>query len=182
MSATPHPSAKAASARARRSLKLALQTGSRIRQLPATREQLRRWILPALERDADLTLRFVGRNEALWLNRNYRQKAYAPDVLTFVYPPSDEDKGTTVASASGRIQARACRVPRLRADIVLCVPVLSDQARAARIPLAHRLAHLVIHATLHAQGYEHERDGEAKVMQAIETSLLRRFRIPDPWD
>jgi len=150
------------------SLHLALQTGPGVSAPPATREQLRRWILAALSCDAALTLRFVARNEARTLNAGYRSRDYAPDVLTFVYE----------ADQSGKQPGGA---PRLQADIVLCLPVLREQARSAGIPLEWRLAHLVIHGVLHAQGHDHESDEDAHSMQAIETRLLRRFRIPDPY-
>jgi len=148
----------------RPSLFLALQTGPGVTELPASRAQCRRWILSALSQDADLTLRFVARNEARSLNAGYRSRDYAPDVLTFAY---------------GRTPNRS--LGRLRADIVLCVPVLREQARVAGIPFAWRLAHLVIHGVLHAQGHDHERDDEARVMQSLETAALRRFNIPDPY-
>lgn len=146
------------------SLFLALQTGPGVTELPASRAQCRRWILSALSQDADLTLRFVARNEARSLNAGYRSRDYAPDVLTFAY-----------GSAADRSS------DRLRADIVLCVPVLREQARVARIPFAWRLAHLVIHGVLHAQGHDHEREDQARVMQSLETAALRRFNIPDPY-
>jgi len=146
------------------SLFLALQTGPGVTELPASRAQCRRWILSALAQDADLTLRFVARNEARSLNAGYRSRDYSPDVLTFAY-------GRALNRSSGR----------LRADIVLCVPVLREQARVARIPFAWRLAHLVIHGVLHAQGHDHEHDDQARVMQSLETAALRRFNIPDPY-
>lgn len=126
-------------------------------------------MLAALSCDAALTVRFVARAEARALNAGYRSRDYAPDVLTFVYD---------VAPPTAAPRSRA---GRLHADIVLCVPVLREQARAARIPLEWRLAHLVVHGVLHAQGYDHEQDADAQRMQALETRVLRRFRIPDPY-
>lgn len=146
------------------SLFLTLQTGSGVNAVPASRAQCRRWILSVLSQDADLTLRFVARHEARSLNAGYRSRDYAPDVLTFAYG------GQTGRSSH-----------RLRADIVLCVPVLREQARAARMPFAWRLAHLVIHGVLHAQGHDHEREDQARIMQSLETAALRRFSIPDPY-
>lgn len=151
---------------------LTLQTGSGVAEPPASRAQLRRWVLSALAENADLTLRFVNRAEACALNADFRGRDYAPDVLTFVY--GNALAGPRLASQSGG-------KPRLRADIVLCVPVLRQQARQAGWPLAWRLAHLVIHGVLHAQGHDHEQDDEARRMQALEALALRRFRIPDPY-
>ena len=126
-------------------------------------------MLAALSCDAVLTLRFVARREARALNARYRSGDYAADVLTFVY------------DAPSPRPPRAPGPPaRLLADIVLCVPVLREQARIAQIPTHWRLAHLVIHGVLHAQGHDHQDGDEARTMQAIETRLLRRFRIDDP--
>ena len=174
-STRPLPSAKRVRQPARAtaaSLLLTLQTGSGVAALPASRPQLRRWILSALERDADLTLRFVNRAEACALNADFRKRDYAPDVLTFVY--SD-------VSPAHRHTLQTAMQPRLQADIVLCVPVLREQARQAGWPLAWRLAQLVIHGVLHAQGHDHEQDDEARRMQALEVLALRRFRIPNPY-
>jgi len=176
MKSTPHPPrarpqrqrARAAAA----SLTLALQTGSGVTALPASRAQFRRWVLAVLESDADLTLRFVNRAEACALNAGYRKRSYAPDVLTFIY---ENTEPRTRVHLSGNPR------PRLQADIVLCVPVLREQARRAGWPLAWRLAHLVIHGVLHAQGHDHEQDEDARRMQSLESLALRRFRIPDPY-
>ncbi len=61
------------------------------------------------------------------------------------------------------------------------MPVLREQAKAGAIPERWRLAHLVIHGTLHAQGFDHEAESDARLMQARETAILKRFRIPDPY-
>lgn len=159
-------------AQAAASLTLALQTGSGVVALPASRAQLRRWVLAVLEQDADLTLRFVNRAEARALNAHYRKRNYAPDVLTFLYEQTEPRT---------RVRLKGSPPPRLQADIILCVPVLREQARRARWPLAWRLAHLVIHGVLHAQGHDHERDEDARHMQSLETLALQRFRIPDPY-
>jgi probable rRNA maturation factor len=117
-------------------------------------------------------LRFVNRAEACALNAGYRKRSYAPDVLTFIY----EHTGPPT-----RVRLSGKPTPRLQADIVLCVPVLREQARRAGWPLAWRLAHLVIHGVLHAQGHDHEQDEDARRMQCLESLALRRFRIPDPY-
>jgi probable rRNA maturation factor len=128
---------------------------------PADRAQLRRWALAALERDATLTLRFVGAREGRALNAQFRGRDYATNVLTFAYDEQDD----------GPVQA----------DIVICLPVLVREARAQKKPLREHLAHLVIHGVLHAQGMDHENEDEAREMEARETALLRRFRIADPY-
>ncbi len=137
-------------------LRLAVQLGERVSELPLARARLRRLVAAALEADAELTLRFVARAEGRILNTAYRERDYATNVLTFIYEPG-------------------------LADIVLCLPVIRQEAREQHKRFEHHLAHLTIHGVLHAQGYDHEEAPEAAVMEARETELLRRFRIPDPY-
>jgi len=120
---------------------------------------LRRWCARALERDATVTLRFVGTREGRTLNALFRGKEHATNVLTFVYDD----------------------VAPLAGDIVLCVPVLRAEAREAATSLTARCAHLVIHGMLHLQGYDHERDADAARMEARESALLRSLGCPDPY-
>jgi probable rRNA maturation factor len=140
-------------------LSLALQTGQGIDAWPVTRSRLRRWVAAALEHDARIVLRLVGSREARVLNRDYRGRDYATNVLTFVY---DAPQATL-------------------ADIAICLPVVAREARAQRKPLDHHLAHLVVHGVLHAQGMDHETAGGARAMEQRERELLRRFRVPDPY-
>ncbi|MBU6436516.1 MAG: rRNA maturation RNase YbeY [Betaproteobacteria bacterium] len=120
--------------------------------------RVRRWVQAALECDAVLTLRFVGDAEGRALNRTFRGKDYATNVLTFDY-------------AHRPVQA----------DIVLCSPVVAREARAQGKPLLAHYAHLVMHGVLHAQGYDHEQPRDAERMEAREVALLARFRLPDPY-
>jgi probable rRNA maturation factor len=125
--------------------------------LPA-RSTLVRWIRAAIERDSQLTLRFVGAREGRRLNRDYRRKDYATDVLTFGY---------SVA-------------PLVRADIVICVPVVKREAGARRKPIYDHLAHLIVHATLHAHGYHHDSVTAARGIEARERKILKALgkRMP----
>ncbi len=113
----------------------------------------------ALDRPAEVTLRFVGEREGRMLNHRYRGRDYATNVLTFVYDD--------VASLAG--------------DIVLCAPVVRREARAQHKTLTAHYAHLVIHGMLHLQGYDHERDDDAARMEARERVLLARLRYRDPY-
>ncbi len=150
----------AAERAARRQLSLSVQRGDEVDELPATRAQLRRWVAASIESDARIVLRFVGEREGRMLNSTYRGRDRATNVLTFDY---GDDEG-------------------VRADIVICLPVVTREAREQRkAPLAH-LAHLVAHGVLHASGYEHESDRGAQRMQRRESELLARFRLPDPWN
>jgi len=146
-------------------LSLSIQFGPGVPALEVSRARLRRWALAALQSDARITLRFVGAAEGRALNRAYRGRDYATNVLTFAYPADEtgRPKHTTAA------------------DIVVCLPVVAREARAQRKPLDHHLAHLVVHGVLHAQGFEHDDEIEAEAMEALETALLRRFRIADPY-
>lgn len=125
--------------------------------LPA-RTTLRRWTLLALERDALIVLRFVGTNEGRRLNREFRGQDHATNVLTFDYMETP-----------------------LRADIVICVPVVRAEAHALGKAFRDRLAHLVIHGVLHAQGHDHVTPSHARKMEARERELLARLRVADPY-
>jgi probable rRNA maturation factor len=139
-------------------LTLSIQGQSRFDGLPA-RSTLARWITAALERDAELTLRFVGTAEARKLNRDFRGRDYATNVLTFDY----------------------AHAPIVRADIVLCVPVIKREAREQRKAFREHLAHLAVHGVLHAQGHEHDRAVDARKMEAREVEILAELGIDDPY-
>ena len=141
-------------------LSLAIQYACNDQRVP-TRSQLRRWIGATLERDATITLRIVSAKEGRELNHTYRKKDYATNVLTFVYD----------VTADGELSG----------DIVLCAPVIAKEARQQRQELQHHYAHLVTHATLHLQGYDHEIDNDARVMEQREIALLARMKIADPY-
>lgn len=129
-------------------------------QLPRT--ALRRWVQAALLAPAELTLRFVDAEEGQVLNRDYRGKDYATNVLTFAYT-EDEDAEVT------------------QADIILCTDVLMKEAREQGVSLEAHAAHLVVHGVLHAQGYDHETDEEAEEMEQLETEILATLGIADPY-
>ena len=139
-------------------LTLSIQGQSQFEGLPA-RNTLVRWILAALERDAELTVRFVGAAEARRLNRDYRGRDYATNVLTFDY----------------------AHAPVVRADLVLCVPVIRREAREQRKAFRVHLAHLTVHGVLHAQGHEHDRAVVARTMEAREVEILAGLGIDDPY-
>ncbi|AOY91734.1 rRNA maturation RNase YbeY [Cupriavidus sp. USMAA2-4] len=144
-------------------LELEVQTGEGIGKragLPP-RRRIETWVKSALYADATLTLRFVGEEEGRALNRSYRGKDYATNVLTFAYAESVDDPVT--------------------ADIVLCCPVVEAEAREQGKPLEAHYAHLIVHGVLHAQGYEHEDDAEAEEMEAIETETLQALGYADPY-
>ena len=141
-----------------RKLSLAVQYASNAKNLP-TRSQLRRWVNAALEHDAQIALRIVDEAEGRALNKNFRGKDYATNVLTFVYDDA--------ASLSG--------------DIVICAPVVEKEARAQRKDLPAHYAHLAIHAALHLQGYDHDNNAGAAVMEEKETAILLKLGYADPY-
>jgi probable rRNA maturation factor len=141
-------------------LSLVVQFAAGALDVPS-RARLRYWVAAALEREAEVTLRIVDEAEARTLNRDFRGKRRATNVLTFVYHEQD---------------AR-----RLRGDIVLCAPVVAREASAQAKLLAAHYAHLTVHGVLHLQGYDHAGESDAAVMEAREKALLRRFGFPDPY-
>jgi len=128
--------------------------------LPKERD-IAAWIAPALFADAQLNVRFVGEEEGRTLNRTYRGKDYATNVLTFSYAESAEDP--------------------VSADIVLCCTVVEKEAKEQKKPLLAHYAHLIVHGALHAQGYDHEDAADAKEMEGIETEILRDLGFSDPY-
>jgi probable rRNA maturation factor len=143
-------------------LSLTVQYASAARGLP-TRAQLRRWVKAALQRDVDITLRIVDETEGRRLNRDYRGRDYATNVLTFGYDDA------------------ASRSAPLQGDVVICAPVAAREAAAQHKDLLAHYAHLAIHATLHLQGYDHEQDAEAAAMERLETALMLKLHYPDPY-
>lgn len=130
-----------------------------------TEEMLRRWVEAALLGPAELSIRFVDAEEGQALNRQYRGKDYATNVLTFAYNEGEElgeDDPT-------------------QADIVLCTDVLQREAAEQGKTVEERVAHLVVHGVLHAQGYDHEHDEEAEEMEQFERDIMEVLGYPDPY-
>lgn len=144
---------------ARPPLTLSLQFADPSDRAIVTRHKVARWIRAALEAPGEITVRIVGADEGRALNREYRAKDYATNVLTFDY-------GTE---------------PVVAADLVLCAPVLQREARELGIALEAHYAHLLVHGTLHAQGYDHEDADEARAMEARETELMHVLGFADPY-
>ena len=142
-------------------LELTVQKAVSSSGLP-TNTELRRWLAAALEQSAAITVRFVGAAEGRRLNREYRDKDYATNVLSFGY------------GSPGRGQA-------LAGDIVLCAPVVRREARAQGKTLAAHVAHLTVHGALHLQGHDHETPRAAARMEALEKKILAQLGFPDPY-
>ena len=141
-------------------LSLSLQFADPTPRALLPRHRVSAWIRAALEAPARITVRIVGEDEGRLLNRDYRGKDYATNVLTFDY----------------------AGVPAVEADLVLCAPVVAREAAEQGIEPAAHWAHLLVHGTLHAQGYDHEDDGpQAAEMEARETAVLRGLGFADPY-
>lgn len=161
------PTTASKKSRATPELSLSVQYAAAAEGLP-TRAQVRRWVKAALEKDAEITVRFVDEAEGRALNRDYRGKDYATNVLSFVYE-SGVDK-------NGPVQG----------DMVICVPVVAREARQRNKEqrdktLEAHYAHLVVHGTLHLQAYDHENDADAAVMEARESAIVTKLGYPDPY-
>ena len=124
------------------------------------RHKVARWIRHALATDAEITVRIVGSEEGQQLNREYRKKDYATNVLTFDYTQE----------------------PVVTADLVLCAPVIEREAKEQNKTLEEHYAHMLVHGTLHAQGWDHETsEADADEMESYETDILAELGFEDPY-
>lgn len=121
--------------------------------------QFRKWMRAALDSDARVTLRIVAQKEGRVLNRTFRRKDYATNVLTFVFRDQ----------------------PPFEGDLALCAPVVAREARTQKKPLAAHYAHLAVHGMLHLQGYDHEHERDAQVMERREARILAKLGYADPY-
>lgn len=151
-------------------LKLTMQHASDTKALPP-RPLFRKWVKAALRRDAEVVLRIVDEAEGRNLNREFRHKDYATNVLTFVY---------SEARPNGQPGAATESHP-LTGDIVLCAPVIESEAGQQQKSVTAHYAHLTVHGVLHLQGYDHERDTEAAEMERLEAEILGRLGFDDPY-
>ena len=132
----------------------------------------RKWVAAALLgriREADLAIRIVGTREGRALNRHYRGKDHATNVLSF---PADMAEGVKLP--------KGVTMPLL-GDLVLCAPVVAREAREQKKPLAAHYAHLTVHGALHLLGWNHEDDTEAECMERLEREILGELGVEDPY-
>ena len=140
-------------------LQLSLQFADARHRAELPRHRVARWVRAALLLPAQITVRIVGADEGLALNRSYRQQDHATNVLTFDYE----------------------HTPVVVADLVLCAPVVQAEAAALGLSLQAHYAHLLVHGALHAQGHDHVDDDDAVVMEAFETRILHGLGFADPY-
>lgn len=142
------------------SLQFGRFAGARAHRLVLQRAAVARWIGHALAAPAEIAVRVIGEAQARELNLQYRGKDYATNILTFGY----------------------AREPAVTADLVLCGPVVEREARDQGKTLQAHYAHLLIHGTLHAQGYDHESgERDALEMEALEVLLLGSLGFANPY-
>ena len=141
-------------------LSLSLQFADASHRALLPRHKVARWMRAALAAPAEIAVRIVDADEGQTLNRDYRGKDYATNVLTFDY----------------------AREPVVHADLVLCAPVVEREAHEQGKTIEAHYAHLLVHGTLHAQGYDHERARDAKVMEAREREILAALGFADPYE
>lgn len=139
-------------------LALAVQHASVSEDLPST-AQFRKWAKSALRVDAEIALRIVDEAEGRTLNRDYRGRDYATNVLTFCLTEE----------------------PVLMGDIVLCAPVVAREAAEQHKPLLAHYAHLTVHGVLHLHGHDHETEAEAELMERLETEIITKLGYADPY-
>jgi len=145
-------------------LTLSLQFGkiddAALHRAALPRHKVARWIRHALQSDAEITVRIVDAEEGRALNRDYRKKDYATNVLTFDYTQE----------------------PVVTADLVLCAPVVAQEAKEQGKTLQAHYAHLLVHGALHAQGWDHESSEEdAQVMELREAEIMTRLGFDNPY-
>ena len=139
--------------------------------LPAA-VSFRKWVAAALDgriREADLAIRIVDAREGRALNRHYRGKDYATNVLSF---PADVAEGVKLP--------KGVKMPLL-GDLVICAPVVAKEAREQGKPLNAHYAHLTVHGALHLLGWDHEDDADAECMEKLEREILAGLGIEDPY-
>ena len=145
-------------------LSLSLQFGkiddAALHRAALPRHKVTRWIRHALQSDAEITVRIVDAEEGQALNRDSRKKDYATNVLTFDYTME----------------------PVVTADLVLCAPVVAQEAKEQGKTLQAHYAHLLVHGALHAQGWDHESSEEdAQVMELREVEIMARLGFENPY-
>ena len=140
-------------------LAMAVQYASAAQDLP-TAAQFRKWARLALRADAEIALRVVDEDEGRMLNRDYRGKDYATNVLSF--PAHD--------TALGHL-----------GDIALAYGVCAREAVEQGKTLSAHLQHLVAHGVLHLVGYDHEDEADAEVMEDLERQILAGLGLADPY-
>jgi len=140
-------------------LSLSLQFADKRHKDTLPRHKVARWIKAALDTDAEIAVRLVDAEEGQALNRDFRKKDHATNVLTFDY----------------------AQEPVVMADLIICAPVIEQEAEEQGKTLEAHYAHMLVHGTLHAQGWDHMKKKEAEAMEAREREILAALGFDDPY-
>src|SRR5690606_30324825 len=142
------------------SLALSLQFADKRHRDILPRHKVARWLKAALETDAELAVRIVDAEEGRALNKDFRKRDYATNVLTFDY----------------------AREPLVMADLIICAPVIEQEAQEQGKTLEAHYAHMLVHGALHAQGWDHLKKKEAEAMERREREIMAALGFADPYD
>ena len=134
------------------------QIAAELTNVPS-KSQFKKWAKAALRVDTEVTIRIADAQEALELNSQYRGKDYATNVLTFVLSET----------------------PHLMGDIIICAPVVATEARSQGIDLIAHYAHLTVHGMLHLNGFDHENEHQAELMEGLEIQILAKLGYANPY-
>lgn len=149
--------------------RVSLQNASGIKTVP-TLKLFKHWVNTALNsmstlsceatkvKQADICIRLITEEESAHLNSTYRKKTGPTNILSFTYE----------------------QFPLLHGDLAICVPVMFREAAEQHICLDDHWAHLTIHGVLHLLGYDHEKEEEAVVMEALEQDILKIIHLSPP--
>lgn len=140
-------------------LSLSLQFADKRHRDTLPRHKVARWVKAALDSDAEIAVRIVDAEEGQALNKDFRKKNYATNVLTFDY----------------------AQEPVVMADLIVCAPVIEQEAAEQGKSLEAHYAHMLVHGTLHAQGWDHLKKKEAEAMEAREREILAALGFDDPY-
>jgi probable rRNA maturation factor len=140
-------------------LSLSLQFADKRHKDTLPRHKVARWLKAALDTDAELAVRLVDTEEGQALNRDFRKKDYATNVLTFDY----------------------AQEPVVMADLIICAPVIEQEAQEQGKSLEAHYAHMLVHGALHAQGWDHIKKKEAEAMEAREREIMAALGFDDPY-
>ena len=139
-------------------LAIYVQIAAGVTNVPS-KSQFKKWAKAALRVDTEVTIRIVDTQEALELNCQYRGKDYSTNVLTFALTET----------------------PHLMGDIIICAPVVATEARMQGIDLMAHYAHLTVHGMLHLNGFDHENEYQAELMEGLEIQILAKLGYANPY-
>lgn len=147
------------------SIDIEVQYATESKDLPDTKK-IKQWAKCSLNNEvkqAELTIRIVGEEEGIRLNEKWRGACGPTNVLSFPYNEDIKNRKT------------------IQGDVVLCAPVIIREAKQQNKSLDAHWAHMVIHGTLHLQGYDHVQENDANEMESLETDILNKLHFPDPY-